>query len=57
MITYPISSNFCKKILCNIIGFTIFHLSEVATGGGLLEKVFMRFRNIHRKTPVAKSLF
>ena len=41
MIAYPISSNLCKKVLCNVIGFTIFHLSEAATGGGVLEKVFL----------------
>ena len=41
MIAYPISSNLCKKVLCNVIGFTIFHLSEAATGGVLLEKVFL----------------
>ena len=26
-----------KKILCNVIGFTIFYLSEAATGSVLLE--------------------
>ena len=31
MVTYPFSSNLCKKGLCNVIGFTIFHLSEAAT--------------------------
>ena len=41
MIIYPTSSNFCKKIFCNVIGFTIFHLSEVATGGVLLEKILL----------------
>ena len=43
-----------KKFLCNVIGFTIFHLLEAATGGVLLEKVSLEFR---RKTPVAKYLF
>ena len=50
-ITYPISSNLCKKFICNVIGFTIFHLAQVATGGVLLEKYS------GRKTPEAKSLF
>ena len=57
MITYPISSNLCKKFLFNVIGFTIFHFSEVATGGVLLEKYSSKFCEIHRKTPEAKSLF
>ena len=38
MITYPISSNLCKKVLCNVIGFTIVHFSEAATGVVPLEK-------------------
>ena len=30
MITYPISTNFCKrKFFCNVIGVTIFHLAPV----------------------------
>ena len=41
MITYPISSNLCKKFICNVIGFPIFHFSEAATRGVLLEKVFL----------------
>ena len=41
MITYPIFSNLCKKVLCNVIGFTIFYLSEAANGGVLLEKAFL----------------
>ena len=35
MITYPISSSFCEKVICNVISFTIFH------GGVLLEKVIL----------------
>ena len=35
---FPVTS--VKKFLCNVIGFTIFHLSEAATGGVLLEKEF-----------------
>ena len=57
MITYPISSNFCKKFICNIIGFTIFHLSEATTEGVLLETYSQKFRKIHRTTSVAKSSF
>ena len=41
MITYPTSSNLCKKVIYNVTGFTIFHLSEAATGGVLLEKLFL----------------
>ena len=41
MITYPIFSNLCKKVLCNVIGFTIFYLSEAVNGGVLLEKVLL----------------
>ena len=57
MIAYPISSNLCKKFHFNVIGFTVFHLSEVATGGVLLEKYSWKFCKIHRETPGAKSLF
>ena len=32
MITYPDSSNFFKKIICNVIHFTIFRILEAATG-------------------------
>ena len=39
MITYPISSSFCKKIPCNVICFTIYHFLETATGGVLLNDV------------------
>ena len=41
MITYPISSNLCKKIVCYVICSTIFHLSEATTGSVLLEKMFL----------------
>ena len=30
-----------KKFICNFNGFTIFHVSEAATGGVLLEKAFL----------------
>ena len=56
MITYPISRN-CKKFLYNIVGFTIFHLSEAATGGVLLEKMFLEISQNSQETPAAKSLF
>ena len=46
--------DFCKRFLCNVIGFAIFHVLDAATGGVLQEMVFLE---IHRKTPVAKSLF
>ena len=37
-----------KKFLCNVIGFTIFHLLEAGTGGVLLEKVFLEIlQNYH----------
>ena len=32
---FPVTS--IKKFICNVIGFTVFHLSEAATGGVLLE--------------------
>ena len=38
---FPVTN--VKKIFCNVISFTIFHLSEAATGGVLLEKVFLNF--------------
>ena len=51
MITYSISSNFCKKIICNVICSTIFHLSEAATGSVLLEKVFLEIsQNLQENT-------
>ena len=51
MISNPISSNLCKKFICNVMGFTIFHLSEAGTGGVLLEKVFLNIlQNSQEKT-------
>ena len=41
MITHPISSNVCKKISLQYYGFTIFDLSEAATGSVLLQKMFL----------------
>ena len=58
MITYPISSNLCKKkILCYVIGFTIFHLSKAATGGVLLEKVFLEILQNSQENTCAKVSF
>ena len=52
MITYPISSNLCKKVL-----FTIFHLSEAATGGALLEKVFLEIFQNFKIIRVSKLVY
>ena len=41
MITYPFPVTCMKKCICSLIGFTIFHLSEEATRGVLLEKVIL----------------
>ena len=57
MIAYPISSNLCKKVLCNVIGFTIFHLSEAATGGVLLEKVFLEILQNSQENAWSKVSF
>ena len=57
MITYPTSSNLCKKVLCNVIGFTIFHLSEAATGGVLLEKVFLEILQNSQENAWSKVSF
>ena len=57
MITYPISSNLCKKFIFNVIGFTIFHLSEVATGGVMLEKVFLEIWQNSQKNTCGKVSF
>ena len=57
MITYPISSNLCKKFLCNVIGLTIFHLSEAATGGVLLEKLFLEISQNSQESTCGKVSF
>ena len=57
MITYPISSNFCKKFPCNVIRFTIFHLSEAATGGVQLEKVFLEISQNSQENNCGKVSF
>ena len=52
MITYTLFPvTWIKKFLCNIIGFTIFHFSEAATGGVLLEKVLLEIsQNSHENS-------
>ena len=57
MITYPISRNLCKKFLCNVIDFTIFHLSEAVTGGVLLEKVFLEISQNSQENTCGKVSF
>ena len=58
MIAYPIFSNLCKKnVLCNVIGFTIFHLSEATTGGVLLEKVFSEISQNSQENTCGKVSF
>ena len=57
MITYPISSNLCKKISLQCFGFTIFHLSEAATGGVLLEKVFLEMSQNSQENTCGKVSF
>ena len=52
MITYPISSNLCKKVF-----FTIFHLSEAATGGVLLEKVFLEILQNFKIIRISKLMY
>ena len=49
MITYPISSNLCKKNYMQCFGFIILHLSEAATRNVLLLEMFSKFRKIHRQ--------
>ena len=56
MITYPISSNFCK-FLCIIIGFTIFHLSEAATRSVPLEKMSLEISQNSQGNTCAKVSF
>ena len=38
-----------KNVLCNVVGFTIVHFSEAATGGVLLEKVFLEISQNSQK--------
>ena len=57
MITYPDSSNFEKKIFSNFIDFTICHRSEAATGGFLLEKVFLEISQNSQENTCNKVSF
>ena len=57
MMTYPISSNLCKKFLCIVIGFTIFHLSVATTGGVLLEKVLLEISKNSQENTCGKVSF
>ena len=41
MITYLFPVTSVRKFVSIVIGFTIFHLSEAAAGGVLLENVFL----------------
>ena len=47
-----IKSHLKVSILYNFMA-----LSQADTGGVLLKKVFLKFRKMHRKTPVSDSLF
>ena len=57
MITYPISRNLCKKFPRNVIRFTIFHLSEAATGSVLLQKVFLEILQNSQENTCGKVSF
>ena len=46
-----------KKIICIVIAFTIFHLSVAATGGVLLEKVYLETSQNSRKNTYGKVSF
>ena len=46
-----------KKIICIVIGFTIFHLSVAATGGVLLEKVFVEILQNSQENTCGKVSF
>ena len=52
---FPVTS--VKKFICNVIGFTIFHLSEAATGGVLLEKVFSEISQDSQENTCDKAFF
>ena len=57
MITYPISSNLCKKCSLQCYRFTIFDFSEGATGGVLLEKVFVEISQNSQENTCGKVSF
>ena len=46
-----------KKVLCNVISFTIFHLSEAATRGVLLEKVPLEISQNSQENTCVKVSF
>ena len=46
-----------KNFLCNVVGFTILHLSEAATGGVLLEKVFLEISQNSQESTSGKVSF
>ena len=52
---FPVTS--VKIFICNVIGFTVFHLSEAATGGVLLEKAFLEISQNSEEKHLWQSLF
>ena len=46
-----------KKVICNVIGFTIFHLPEAATGSVLLEKVLLEMSQNSQENTCGKVSF
>ena len=51
------SVTYVKNFLCNVVGFTILHLSEAATGGVLLEKVFLEISQNSQESTCGKVSF
>ena len=52
---FPVTS--VKKIICNFISFTIFHLSEEANGGVLLGKEFLEISLNSQENTCGKVYF
>ena len=52
---FPVTS--VRKFLFNVIGFTIFYLSEVTTGGVLLVKVFLEISQNSQENTYGKVSF
>ena len=46
-----------KKVICNVTGFTIFNLSEAATAGVQLEKVFLEISQNSQEISCGKVSF
>ena len=46
-----------KKLLCNVVGFTIFHLSGATTVGVLLEKVLLEISRKSQEDTTGKVSF